>query len=460
MWYNPGRQVAYCERCVDSGETLGGLGQARCFVTGEELDYLGSANTAQPFWDRLGSFFRYPLQSDSLLIIGVFVVLAWLLTRITSATSLPILVIAGLLLLACITRYGFMIIEFSAEGRFTPPTLQETFSESGIGVLFQQVVVQLIFAGFTLLVAMLGSDFLDIIANALVMFVLPASLMLLATEKSIAAAVAPASILHLIRSIGWSYLLLYGFLFLLLGAAAALFDIFAQEIPAQYFLPVFLGITLYFMLVAYHLMGYVIFQYQAEIGFVAEDQQARERRRQARDPIDAKVEVLVKEGQYHKAAEALTRYLLAQPNSIRHHDKLSRLLLAMDDRPQALAHGQQYMTRLHELGDDARLYFVYGHYEQLDPRFMPEEPAVRVNLASALFERGKYSACCRLLANLHKQAPHFPQLAAAYLLMARALMDGFQQGDKAAQYLKFILAKFPEAPEREAAEQLLARLTP
>jgi len=62
LWYSPKRHIAFCERCVDSGETLGGMGQARCFVSGEELDYLGSANTAQPFWDRLGAFFRFPFR--------------------------------------------------------------------------------------------------------------------------------------------------------------------------------------------------------------------------------------------------------------------------------------------------------------------------------------------------------------------------------------------------------------
>ncbi|HAU15125.1 MAG TPA: hypothetical protein DCS92_15510, partial [Gammaproteobacteria bacterium] len=113
-------------------------------------------------------------------------------------------------------------------------------------------------------------------------------MMILATEKTIAAAISPTSIAHLIRSVGWSYLLLYAFLFLLLGAESALFEVFAAEISAQFFVPVFVAVTLYFLMVGYHLMGYVLFQYQAEIGYVAEDQQARDRRRRTIDPVDAK----------------------------------------------------------------------------------------------------------------------------------------------------------------------------
>jgi len=454
LWYSPVRHVAYCERCVDSGETLGGLGQARCFVSGEELDYLGSANTAKPFWDRLGEFFRYPLKQDSLLVIGVFSLVAWALVGLLDVTSLPFLLIAGLLLLACITRYGFMIIEYSAEGRFQPPTLQETFSGSGFSVLFQQVVVQLVFAGFTILVAFLNSEFLNVLANAIVIFVLPASMMILATEKSIGAAISPGSITHLIRSVGWSYLLLYAFLFLLLGAESALFEVFATEIPTQLFVPVFVGVTLYFMMVGYHLMGYVLFQYQSEIGYVAEDQQARERRRLTVDPVDAKTEILVKDGLYQQAVDALTKHLMANPNSIRHHEKLSRLLLAMEDREQALAHGQRFLTVLNELGDDARLYFLFGSYEALDPEFKPEEPDVLVNLAHQFYSRGKFRQVCQLVANLHKSFPHYDRIPEAYLLMARALLDGFNQKQKAAQYLQFIKAKYPGFAQMDEVGQL------
>ncbi|AUM14417.1 tetratricopeptide repeat protein [Ketobacter alkanivorans] len=457
LWYSPKRHIAFCERCVDSGETLGGMGQARCFVSGEELDYLGSANTAQPFWDRLGAFFRYPFKPDSLIVIGVFVLVAWALVGLMDLTSLPIMLIAGLCLLACITRYGFMIIEYSAEGRFDPPTLQETFSESGFNVLVQQVVVQLIFAGFTIAVALLNSDFLNVLANALVLFVAPASMMLLATEKTIGAAIVPGSIAHLIRSVGWSYLLLYAFLFLLLGAEAALFEVFVEEVPPQYFVPLFVGVTLYFMMVGYHLMGYVIFQYQSEIGFVAEDQMAREKRRLNIDPVDAKTELLVKDGQYQKAADTLTRHLMANPKSVRHHEKLSKLLLALQDKDQALAHGQRFMSVLHELGDESRLYFLFCGYEQLEPSFKPEDPDVLLSLADQLYNRGKFQQVCHLLANLHKVAPHFKRVPDAYLIMAKALLEGFKDSYKSSQYLKYIKAKHPDFKQLAEVDRLLAQ---
>lgn len=456
LWYNPRSHIAYCERCVDSGETRGGLGQANCYLSGDELQYLGSANIARPFWEILGQFFRYPFKPDSLMMIGIFVVATWAVLSMTAITALPFMLLFALVILACITRYGFLILEFTAEGREAPPTLQETFASAGFEVLFQQVVVQVVFIAFVLLVDRLGSDFLSVLALALVVFVTPASLMILATEKTISLAVNPASIMHLIRSVGWSYILLYAFLFLLWGAEAAFFEVFADEISPQYFIPVFVGVTLYFLMVAYNLMGYVIFQYQAEIGFVAEDALAREKRRVAVDPLDAKVEVLVKEGRYDKAAEALSKHLRSQPSSLRHHDKLARLLIAMDDREQALAHAQVYLEQVFKLGDDSRLYFLYSDYEKLDRKFLPELPDICYALAQQLFRRGKFNQACHLVANLHKRAPAFTKIPDAYLLMARALFDGLKDRYKASQYLKFIKANYPEFNDMAQVDALLA----
>ena len=456
LWYNTRAHMAYCERCVDSGETRGGLGQARCYLSGDELQYLGSANIAKPFWEVLGQFFRYPFKPDSLMMIGIFVVASWAMLSLIETTGIIFMLVGALLILACITRYGFLILEYTAEGRAEPPTLSETFASAGFEVLFQQVAVQVVFVVFLVAVGRLGIAFLDIVALALVVFVTPASLMILATEKSIAQAINPQSISHLISSIGWSYLLLYAFLFLLWGAEAAVFEVFAEEISPQYFLPVFVGVTLYFMMVAYNLMGYVIFQYQSAIGFVAEDAVAREKRRSNIDPLDARVEVLVKEGRYDKAVDTLSKHLRTQPGSVRHHEKLSRLLIAMNDREPALNHAQSYMEAVHKLGDDSRLYFLYNDYEKLDPKFLPEAPAICVSLAHQLYRRGKFNQTCHLIANLHKRAPSFTDIPDAYLLMARALFDGLKDRYKAAQYLKFIKAKYPDFKEMSQVDKLLA----
>ncbi len=456
LWYNPRTHVPYCERCVDSSESAAGFGTAVCFLTGEELQYLGGANTAQPFWDRLGLFFRFPLHRNSLLMLVFFVLLTWGVLASLELSLLPVLLVGGLFLLACVTRYGFLIIEHSASGRFEPPSLTEALSGSGLDVLFQQVIMQVVFVGFVFLVGKLNSAFLDVVAQATVLFVWPASMMLLATEKSVTLAVSPSAIWHFIRSIGWAYLLLYGFLFLLIGAQTAFYGIFAHEVAPLAFIPVFVAITLYFMMVSYHLMGYVVFQYQAEIGFVAEDQLARQKRRITADPVHKKVDLLVKEGQYEKAVSTLNHAINQQKRNLNYHEKLSRLLRATQDREQALAHGQHFLTLLNEIGDISRIYFLYSDLQKIDQHFLPDDPDVCLCLAHQMYQRGKYKQTCQLMLNMHKRAPRYQRIPEAYLLMARALMDGFENKQKAVQYLRYIQTTHPEFEQMDEVEQLLA----
>ena len=91
LWYNSRSHVAYCERCVDSSETSAGFGQAICYLNGEDLQYLGSANTAQPFWDRLGQFFRFPLHKNSLAMIAFLVLATWAVVGMLEVGFWPLL---------------------------------------------------------------------------------------------------------------------------------------------------------------------------------------------------------------------------------------------------------------------------------------------------------------------------------------------------------------------------------
>ena len=455
LWYHPNTHVLFCERCVDHEETGGGLAQARCFLTGDELTYLGGANTAQPFWQRTGDFFRYPLKPDSLLMMAIFTLIAWALFGLASGGGLVFMAIGAVMLLSLMTRYGLMIIEHSAEGRFDPPTLNETFAGSGFDMLFKQVAVQAIFFAGLIAIELVQIGWLTLLAQALVILILPASVMILALEKSISMAVSPSSIWHLIRSVGWAYLLFYGFLVLIWGAFMTVSQALVKDIPASYILPLILLAIQYFSMMSYHLMGYVLFQYQADIGFVAEDQLAREKRRQVWESVDLKTEVLVKSGQYQQAINALTKYLRQHPNSLRHHDQLSKLYAATGQTEAALVHGEHLLTVVQGLGDDARLYFFWQHLCSLKPDFTPQDPAVRYHLAQQLSQRGKYQAACRLLSNLHKDAPHFEYLPDAYHLMAQMLLEGLNHPAKARSYLQFVQQQFPEYAHSEQVVALL-----
>ncbi|USD21933.1 hypothetical protein MJO52_01975 [Microbulbifer variabilis] len=69
-----------------------------------------------------------------------------------------------------------------------------------------------------------------------------------------------------------------------------------------------------------------------------------------------------------------------------------------------------------------------------------------------LYQQHKYQLAAQLLNNLHKES--YPQLDAAYLLLAQVYMDGLNREDLARKLLQFIRQKFPNSTLRNQIDTL------
>lgn len=444
---------------MDYSESALGSPKAKSFLTGTELEYLGSAHSATPFWERIPAFFKYPFHRNGVLFLVAVMIVGSLMTSIGGIIALLGLVLS----LVAITKYGFLVIEHTARGVFNPPAWNKAFS-SDLSIFFKQIGVQIIFGAFLAVVSLLGSELLSFLAYLIVVFLMPASLMVFAMEEDVGGAVNPAHLLEFIGRIGGAYFILYVFLILLSMAHIGFFSLLWGEVPDSWLAPLFVSASLYFILVAYHLMGYVIFQYQSALGFVSEDEKTAQRRMKSIDPFDARIGVLIKEGRYEDALKVFKKALHDHPNDFKKHDNLSKLLIALGDKETALEHGNSYLTRLHNMGDDARLYFLFNHYQQLDPEFLPDEPGVRHVIAEQLYGRGKFEQVIRLLAKMHNLYPNYTDIPGAYYLLAETLYFGKGAGDKALQFLGFIQHHYPMYPKMAKvtalAEQIRAGAAP
>ena len=440
IWQNQRTNEFYCEKCVDGAGDSSGYTVATSLASREDLHYLGGANSAAPFWEVLPEIFYYPLHKNSAIFLAVLFSLGALLLQFGGPVSLLVL----LLLLAAITQYGFAVIASTAAGDDSPPKAMDAMKGS-FELLGKKILVQLIFGVFIYAVGKLGSPLLNFSAFALVVFVLPASLMMFTLEDDITSAVNPSALLGLIGHIGWGYLLLFIFLFVLSGSSIGFVVMLSDDVSESTLLIILAGSALYSLLVAYRLMGYTIFQYQGVLGFVSEDQKNKVRRRKSSNTIDAKVEVLVKEGRYENALKLLRKEVTQRPGRIHVHENLSKLLKVMGDMERWQTHGHLYMKVAFGLGDDSRLYFLYCQYHDADSGFIPEAPEVRHRLAEQFSQRGKYKEGVALLANLHKDAPNYLEVPNAYLLMATMLFEGLADANKALQYLGFIRKNYPDS---------------
>ena len=453
LWWSDDFQTGYCERCVDYSESAAGSPQAKSFLSGKDLTYLGSAHSAIPFWERIPQLFKYPFHRNAILFLVAVMVVGGVMTAMGGVIALVGLVIS----LAAITKYGFLVIGTTARGDFKPPAWSSAFS-GDLSIFFKQIGVQIIFGFFLTAVAFIGSEALNFLATLIVIFVMPASLMIFATEEDIATAVSPAHLMDFISRIGGAYFILYFFLILFSMAHIGLFSLLWGEVPESWLAPLFVSASVYFMLVTYHLMGYVIFQYQSALGFVSEDEKTAERRMKAIDPYDAQIDVLLKEGRYEACMKVFKKALHHHPNDFKKHDNLSKLLVATGERELALEHGNSYLTKLHQVGDDARLYFLFSFYQQQDQEFMPDDPGVRHIVAEQLYSRGKYDQVIKLLAKMHKLYPNYNDIPGAYLLLAEAVYHGKGMPDKALQFVGFVEHHYPQFHGMEKLQALKAEI--
>lgn len=108
-------------------------------------------------------------------------------------------------------KYTYAVINHTAEGHLKPPAVSVAFTGSGFDIVVLQLLVFVLMGGLVGAAAMLGGPILMMLAVAFVVLALPASIMVLAMERSVGAAVnPPMNLAVLISRIGTPYFLLYG----------------------------------------------------------------------------------------------------------------------------------------------------------------------------------------------------------------------------------------------------------
>ncbi len=418
----------YCGQCVTVTDA-DPPGPPRCALCGKRLEYLGSGNAAQPFWSVAHRFFALPLTGSGLAFLALEAVLALLVPF--GLLGLFVLLLA----VAAGVKYGFAVLEAAAMGDARPPPLGSAIAgdEEHLFLKFAALLIALgVLQG---LAKALIHPAAGTLVGVLVTLIMPAVIILLAVNKKIGDALAPARIAALITGIGWPYLLAVFLTNVISTGPYVVAIFFAGSLAGSVLaLPLLAALTAYFAVVNFAMLGYLIYEHQASLGFVAGDPErervagtAENRRRQ----LLGDVNVLVKES---RAADALNR-LRQQGDEFaedmtfqqRHFD----LAVQTHAEVGALARAADPYLELLMTRDGAdRALDVWRRAIRVDPAYRPANPAIRHTLAEHAHAGNLDKEALALLVNLHKQAPQYEQLADAYALAARLLRDQGQD-DKA-----------------------------
>ncbi len=101
-------------------------------------------------------------------------------------------------------------------------------------------------------------------------------IIVLASSRSLFAALNPVVCTRIATRIGASYLLMCIFLLLLLFAPGFILKLTSDAMPEKLLLFLSYAASLYYAIISYNLMGYVILQYHEEIGYEVDADQFTE----------------------------------------------------------------------------------------------------------------------------------------------------------------------------------------
>ncbi|MGY4533277.1 hypothetical protein ACVW0Y_002407 [Pseudomonas sp. TE3786] len=425
-----------------------------CPLCASRLEFLGAANTAQPFWERIPQFFSYGLQSGPLAFSALMAL---------ASLFMPSYLVLWFLLFSVATKYFYSVIEATSEAQKEAPSLASAFTGSGFGLFFKQMVVIVISAVALWIAADFDSEALYWLVNIAVQLVMPASIIRLALDKSLSAALSPDEVGQVIKAMGWRYLILCAFLFILWQSPNWVLVMLSHGLPKVVLFPVAAFLFTYFTVVMSAMMGYAVFQYQGALGYAIAEEGSHNgfpvveyQRRRAL----AEAEIRIKEGQSQQALETLTVALERTPDDLKLNERFHQLLFNLNARERCLRHLAHYLPLAARV-NPALAATALLNARKLQADYMPDDAVACERTASALLDRHKIREGLSLLRNLHQRFPDYPHIPRAYLLAARGFAEGLGQVEPAQKLLAFVRGRYPQSPllaEVDALQAILERM--
>ena len=378
-----------------------------------------------PFWARLHDFFTYPFQTGPVALLG----LAILVSTVLSPGLLAAL--AGIFIMLLQIKYGFNVIAAMSEGEFEAPSLPATITEPGYSVVIKQFAILAFMFIATATVGVKLSPALGIPLGIFFVLVLPMSTIVLATQRSLRAALNPLVLVTLIYRIGWPYMLVYLYL-LMMFSCSITFGQLAFNYAGIEAAQIITSVSgYYFTLVMYSLMGYMVFQYRHRLQFGSSIDEFLV----APDPSgeDPRVHVLLQGGEYQRALDVLVNNWKGHsypPMLIEKYVKIVRHCGAWEHLRRNLAPLLEALLKADKTSMIPRLL---RDLLAAQPGFEITDTTLALRVAGAVRERNDSKLAAKLLWNQHKHTKDRALQSASVELLTEIVEVDLQQPKIAAK---------------------------
>lgn len=373
--------------------------------------------TIQPFWNRLSDISLYPFRGAALIslvvyslgsLLGFLPGIGWILQLVIWVASY---------------RYAFEILVRTAHGQMDAP---EFATHTDTGVVWRFIVLWLICLFLFLLASLLGGPWLGILTLLLLSLLLPGAIISLAMDGSLPQALDPRTAFAIMSRIGAPYFAAFGLLFVIQVSAATAGNWLAQFMPP--FLAELLATTasLWGLFVAFHLMGYLCFQYHEALGFEPEEHGKAHSGPRTRDStLMEEAEALVADGQVDTAIARIAQEMQERAVPIPAHELYRKLLHSRGDQARLQAHASLYLNLLMmEKQQERRALALLREALDIDRSFTSPQPEEAHRLARRARDLGQTQLALDIWLPMIKRWPREPgsvdwALEAADLLIQR-----------------------------------------
>lgn len=392
--------------------------------------------TIVPFWNRLPAMLLYPAHMSALLTV-IVLGLAHLLAFV------PLGWVWVLLATVAMYRYAFDCLLASADGELQPPEIALS-DDDGMGWRFIGLIILLVL--FLVVCGMVLGRGVIFVA-LLLAFALPGIIITLALEQSVMRSLNPGKWLGVITRIGWPYLAAFGLCVVVLLSETQAKGWVAQLMPAAAATVLIAIIGNYAMLVTFHLMGYLVYQYHDVLGFESAGPQASgplSRPDPDQDVLDEAAQ-LVRDGQPEAATARLSSHLRGRGGTPKVHQQYRKLLHLSGDKEGLLKHGQEYVNTLMAQDKDRDALAVVRDCQTLDPKFGPPHAEQVTRLARLAADSGQAKLALGLLSGFHQRFPKSRDIVRNYVLAATLMHEHLGQDAKAHSLLSSLKSNYPDS---------------
>ncbi len=247
----------------------------------------------------------------------------------------------------------------------------------------------------------------------------PANLIQFAISEDMLAALNPVNTLRLIVTLALPYGVLIALLLVMFGSVSVIHQLIGFEFSLVT-LSLQSMVSNYYLVVVFHIMGYMLFQYQGRLGYSAREHSHEEGRSKEAVTL-AYLDLLLKEGRYEKLLNSYEKAMEQFPTSKALYSRYFEFLVQAKNPRWLGGFAERYLRFLHHHGHSETLEQAYSTILTISPGFRPENPDLRLALARSCHRKDDARGVIRLINGMQRHHPDYPQLPVALDLLADAL---------------------------------------